>query len=67
MIRTGLDVLLSDRLDLIQHARVGVIANPSSVNARLEHVVDLLYGQPDVQLTTIMGPQHGARGRRRTT
>ncbi|RPI22999.1 MAG: DUF1343 domain-containing protein [Acidobacteria bacterium] len=62
MVRTGLEVLLADRLELLQGKRVGVVANPSSVNASLEHAVDLLYRHPDVRLTTIMGPQHGARG-----
>ena len=62
MIKTGLDVLLSARLDLIRGQRLGVIANPSSVDSGLRHIVDLLYGHPGVNLHVIMGPQHGARG-----
>jgi uncharacterized protein YbbC (DUF1343 family) len=62
MIRTGLDVLLSEKLDLIRGLRLGVVANPSSVDSELRHIVDLLYGHPDVDLRAVMGPQHGARG-----
>jgi len=62
MVKTGLEVLLTERIDLLKGKRVGVIANPSSVNAELDHIVDLLYRHPDIRLTTIMGPQHGARG-----
>ncbi|MFB3903372.1 MAG: exo-beta-N-acetylmuramidase NamZ domain-containing protein [Acidobacteriota bacterium] len=62
MVKTGLEVLLQERPDLLKGKRVGVIANPSSVNAQLDHVVDLLHRHPEVHLTTIMGPQHGARG-----
>ncbi len=62
MVKTGLEVLLAERLDLLKGKRVGVIANPSSVNAELDHIVDLFNRHPDIQLTTIMGPQHGARG-----
>ncbi len=62
MVKTGLEVLLTERLDLLKGKRIGVIANPSSVNAELEHIVDLFHQHPDIHLTTIMGPQHGARG-----
>ncbi|HXK61096.1 MAG TPA: DUF1343 domain-containing protein [Acidobacteriota bacterium] len=62
MVKTGLEVLLTERIELIRGKRVGLIANPSSVNASLDHAVDLLFQHPDIRLTTIMGPQHGARG-----
>jgi uncharacterized protein YbbC (DUF1343 family) len=61
-IRSGLDVLLADRLSLLNGHRVGVIANPSSVDSRLRHAVDLLFDHPKVNLTAVFGPQHGARG-----
>jgi uncharacterized protein YbbC (DUF1343 family) len=61
-VRSGLDVLLADRLDLLEAGRVGVIANPSSVDSRLTHMVDLLFAHTKVNLTAIFGPQHGARG-----
>ena len=61
-VRIGLEVFLEDRLDLVRGERVGVIAHPASVMPGLHHVVDLLFRHSGIQLTTIMGPQHGARG-----
>ena len=39
--------------------RVGLVANPASVDASLHHVVDLLSSSPGVTLTALFGPQHG--------
>jgi uncharacterized protein YbbC (DUF1343 family) len=39
--------------------RVGVVANPASVDHEYRHVVDVLAAAPDVRLTAIFGPQHG--------
>lgn len=61
-VKSGLDVLLEQRLDLLKGKRVGVIAHPSSVNSRLHHIVDLFFRHSGINLTTLMGPQHGARG-----
>lgn len=61
-VKPGLEVFLDERLDLIRNKRVGLIANQSSVSSRLEHIVDLFQNHPDIELTTLMGPQHGLRG-----
>lgn len=39
--------------------RVGVLANPASVDARFRHVIDLVADAPDVTLAALFGPQHG--------
>jgi len=41
--------------------RVGVVANPASVDQQLVHVVDRLRAAPGVTLAAIFGPQHGFR------
>jgi uncharacterized protein YbbC (DUF1343 family) len=41
--------------------RVGVVANPASVDATFTHIVDLLRRAPRVTLGAIFGPQHGFR------
>ena len=41
--------------------RVGVVANPASVDDQLVHVVDRLRDAPGVTLAAIFGPQHGFR------
>ena len=60
-VKTGLEALLEEHLDLLKGRTVGIIANPSSVNSRLEHILDLFFNHPEIELTTVMGPQHGAR------
>jgi uncharacterized protein YbbC (DUF1343 family) len=41
--------------------RVGVVANPASIDAQFRHVVDVLRAAPGVTLGAIFGPQHGFR------
>ncbi|MED4206361.1 DUF1343 domain-containing protein [Neobacillus mesonae] len=60
--RLGVEVLLQDKLDLIKGKRVGLITNPTGVDQDLNSIVDLLYNNPNVKLTTLYGPEHGVRG-----
>jgi len=41
--------------------RVGVLANPASVDGNFNHIVDLLAASSDWKLAAIFGPQHGFR------
>ncbi len=61
-IKLGVDVLLSERLDLIRHHRVGLITNPTGLTSDYRSTIDALKGQPQVQLTALFGPEHGVRG-----
>jgi len=61
-VRPGLEVLLSDSLQLVQGRRVGLVANPASVTRDLVHAADLLQARPGVRLVTLFGPEHGLRG-----
>lgn len=61
MVKTGLDVLCSERLDLVRGRRVGVLCHPASVTADLVHTVDRLL-QVGVRITRLFGPEHGVRG-----
>ncbi len=60
-VRPGIEVLLNKRLDLIRGARVGVVVHPASVLPDLQHTADALLAS-DCRLTSLLGPQHGARG-----
>jgi uncharacterized protein YbbC (DUF1343 family) len=54
----------SDRLiesGALHGKRVGVVANPASVNKAFEHVTDRVARAPGVALAAIFGPQHGYR------
>ena len=51
-------LLASPRLNGL---RVGVLANPASIDHRFRHIVDLLAASSDWKLAAIFGPQHGFR------
>ncbi|HEV8344656.1 MAG TPA: DUF1343 domain-containing protein [Candidatus Binatia bacterium] len=62
MVKTGLEALLEERPSRLKGARIALIANPASVDSRLNHSVDLFYARKDLRLMLILGPEHGARG-----
>ena len=59
--RTGLDVAVADGFAALRGRRVGVIANPTSVDRQLRHLVDLLAATPGVTVAALFGPEHGIR------
>ncbi len=58
----GLEILLSNRLEAIRGARVGLVCNQASVDHYLRHAADLFNAQSNCKLTALFGPQHGIRG-----
>ena len=61
MVKTGLDVLLAEKLDLLRGRRVGLVTNPTGVTSDLESTVDVLHRALGVQLAALFGPEHGFR------
>lgn len=61
-VLTGLDVMERDGFRQLRGQRVGLIGNHSSLNRRGEHLLDLLSGHPDIELTALFSPEHGFRG-----
>ena len=61
-MRTGLERFLDDPRRFVGGARVGLIANPTTVDRHLRHGVDLLHAHGDVDLRILFGPEHGIRG-----
>src|SRR5512137_108729 len=58
-VALGSDLLFeSDRL---RGRRVGVVANPASVDGSFRHVVDRAASAPGVTVAAVFGPQHGFR------
>jgi len=53
----GIDVLLEQENHILEGKRVGLVANPTSVNKNLVHSVFLL--SECCNLTTLFGPEHG--------
>lgn len=62
VVKTGLEVLLEKRLDLLRGKRIGLITNPSGVDARLRSSIDRLREAEGVRLIALYGPEHGVRG-----
>jgi uncharacterized protein YbbC (DUF1343 family) len=60
-MRTGLDVLLADRPDLVQGRRLGIISNPNGVTRSLESIVEAL-PRVGAEVVALFGPEHGIRG-----
>ncbi len=56
-VTLGSTVLLSS--GRLRGARIGVVANPASVDAEFVHVVDRLAATGGVTLAALFGPQHG--------
>jgi len=61
-IRPGIEVLLNHRMDLLAGQRVGLVCNQATVLPDLRHAADVFYEHPEIDLTTLFGPQHGIRG-----
>ncbi|MFN8625426.1 MAG: DUF1343 domain-containing protein [Candidatus Binatia bacterium] len=61
-MRTGLERLLDDPRRWLAGARVGLVANPTTVDRDLVHAVDRLHRHPDIDLRLLFGPEHGIRG-----
>jgi uncharacterized protein YbbC (DUF1343 family) len=61
-MQTGLERLLADPRRWLGAARVGLVANPTTVDRRFRHAIDLLAAHPDVNLALLFGPEHGIRG-----
>lgn len=59
--QTGADALISSDHGLLKGKRVGLIVNHTSRTSE-GHLIDVLHGMPDVQITALFGPEHGIRG-----
>jgi uncharacterized protein YbbC (DUF1343 family) len=59
-VQTGLARLAEEGLAGLKGRRVGLICNPTSVDAELRHAVELLRAKLNV--TALFGPEHGVRG-----
>lgn len=56
--RTGLD-RLPETGELLSGLRVGLIANPSSVDASFRHAREVVAGLPGARLAALFAPEHG--------
>jgi len=61
-VMTGIEVLRSEGFSLLQGKRVGLITNPTGVDAELRSTIDILHEAEGVHLVCLFGPEHGVRG-----
>lgn len=61
-LKLGIDVLMESKIDLLKGKRVGVITNQTGVDSKGNHIIDLLFDSPDVELAALFCPEHGIRG-----
>ena len=60
-VKSGLDVLVAEDFARLKGLKVGLVAHPASVDARLRHVLELMHGA-GVNIQTVFGPEHGVLG-----
>lgn len=59
-VQSGAEVLISEKLDLLEGRRVGLVTNHSAVVGD-DHLIDLL-DEAGIEITALFGPEHGIRG-----
>lgn len=62
VVKTGLDLLLSDRLRELRGRRVALVTHQASVDAGLHHAAPLLRDARGVKLVALWAPEHGLWG-----
>jgi uncharacterized protein YbbC (DUF1343 family) len=61
-VLNGIDVLERDGFAHLRGRRVGLVTNPTGLDARGVPTVDLLSSAPGVTLVALFSPEHGLRG-----
>jgi uncharacterized protein YbbC (DUF1343 family) len=61
-VKLGLEKVLDEPRKYFGDARIGLVCNQASVNHEFRHAADLFFEHPEINLTTLFGPQHGIRG-----
>jgi uncharacterized protein YbbC (DUF1343 family) len=59
----GIERLVNEQIHILHGQRVGLVCNQASVLPdTFRHAADAFHEHPDIDLTTLFGPQHGIRG-----
>lgn len=61
-MKLGLDIFLEETYKQFIGQRIGLVTNMTGVNQQLVPTIDLFFEHPDIELTTLYGPEHGIRG-----
>ncbi len=63
-VTPGLDILVQEKLPMHAGKRIGIVTNHTALNAKGEHIVDVLVRIPELKITVLFAPEHGIRGDR---
>lgn len=58
----GCEIFITRHLDSVKGKRLGLITNPTGVDSHLNHLIDLFYEDPAIDLVALYGPEHGVYG-----
>lgn len=61
-IKLGLEKALDNPKKYFGDLKLGLICNQATVDHQFNHAADLFFEHPEINLTTLFGPQHGIRG-----
>jgi uncharacterized protein YbbC (DUF1343 family) len=61
-VKTGIEVLKEQNFKTLEGKRIGLITNPTGVDANLVSTIDILHDAPNVELVALFAPEHGVRG-----
>jgi uncharacterized protein YbbC (DUF1343 family) len=65
-IKTGAEMLITERLDLLRGRKIGIITNHTAIvrkgGACNVHLADILIEYDDIRITALFSPEHGIRG-----
>jgi uncharacterized protein YbbC (DUF1343 family) len=60
-VKPGSQILIQHHLSALQGARIGLVTNPTGLDATLRPTLDLLL-EAGLNVTALFGPEHGIRG-----
>ncbi len=61
-VKTGAEVLISDKIQIIKNKNIGIITNHSAILSDGTHLIDSLIKIDGIKIKTIFSPEHGFRG-----
>ncbi len=64
IVKPGIEVLAEQNFGILMNKRVGLITNATGVDRGYRSTIDILNESPNVNLTSLFGPEHGVRGDR---
>lgn len=61
-VKPSIDILFEKYAHLLKGKRIGLIINPTSVDANLNNTIALFKTHKEINLVALFGPEHGVRG-----